>query len=248
MENTEQKDVTPEELEKRLDEIFGGEDNETRASEERNQSLLSNMDSLMLTLDWEISDETMGSFLSEVASLKSSLSQDRLLASFLKILQSLGKYIQKRKGQTHPEAFTLLQSVYADFKNAVESEEIPAKQKKELLLKDIEKYNALKSKISETKSGRKNEPEGTSANDSGPERQQASETTGTDKVEASQEDESAAKSQEAEHAEAELNPQSEHLPALADKSLIEAIEELKEVIRDEFRKLREDLKAQQFEK
>ena len=241
MEDKSQKDVTPEELEKRLDDIFGGGDNETESS--REESVLSNLDSLMLTLDWEISDETMSSFLSEVDSLKSSWSQDRLLGNFLKILHSLGKYIQKRKGQSHPEAITLLQSVYADLKSAVESTDLSRKQKKERLLKDIEQYNALKSKIAEQKSTRDLEPHTPSAKETPPDRQHGSEILDPESQETTQaEHDFGLQEQEEVSAESGANP--DRTPDSAEKSVLEAVEELKEVIREEFRKLRNDLGVQ----
>jgi hypothetical protein len=242
LEHTNQKDVTPEELEKRLDEIFGGGEDETESSSD--QSVLSNLDSVMLTLDWEISDETMSSFLSEVTSLKSVLSQDRVLGGFLKILHSLGKYIQRRKGQTHPDAFTLLQSVHADLKKAVESQELSSKQKKDLLVKDIEQYNALKSKIAGKRDFKHHEPERTSHGNALQDRQQATAPLGAEEHGDAPGDLSAPPSQEADQ-EIEKQPKvAEEMHTLADKSVPEAVEELKAVIREEFQKLRKDLGVQ----
>jgi hypothetical protein len=255
--SSKQKDVTPEELEKRLDEIFGGGQEESQSTEK--ESLLSNLESAVLTMDWELSDETVKTFLSELSSLKASMGQDKLQANFLKILQSLGKYIQKRKAASQPETINLLQTVYADFKKIVESEELTRKQKKEILVKNIEQYNALKSKIAEDKSGKE---AGSQADD-------ASAATAT--RESSEDDAALTASRLQEKAQSEESPEAEKAPegpensedtgisdeqptysesseVAGDKTVLEAVEELKWVVREEFRKLRKDLGVQKPKK
>jgi hypothetical protein len=227
-----QRDITQEELEKRLDEIFGGE-----GAEE--QSRLSNLESVVLTLDWEISDETVSSFLSEVESLKASLSRDKLQDNFLKILQSLGKYLQRRKGEALPETINLLHTVFADFKQVLETQEISRKQKKDLLLKDIERYNALKSKIAGHKADTNAEAGVASSKTASP----VSGEAGTPPVTEEQQNARASASTgtpEEDNAAGSAAARPDG-GAPAEKTVLEAVEELKEVIRDEFRQLRKDL-------
>ncbi|MEF8822790.1 MAG: hypothetical protein V5A74_01625 [Desulfohalobiaceae bacterium] len=248
--SNKQKDVTPEELEKRLDEIFGGGQEESQSTEE--QTLLGNLESAVLTMDWELSDETVKTFLSELSSLKAPLSEDRLQANFLKILQSLGKYIQKRKAKAEPETINLLQTVFADFKKVVESEELTRKQKKEILVKNIEQYNALKSKIAE---GKRVKVADSRADDARP----ATASQESSKDAAASKDQE--KTQSTEYSEVEETPEaletpddtdvtekltaySEQSGAAGNKTVLEAVEELKEVVREEFRRLRQDLGVQ----
>jgi len=244
--SNQQKDVTPEELEKRLDEIFGGGQEDSQSNEE--QPLLGNLESAVLTMDWELSDDTVQAFLSELSSLKEPMSQDKIQANFLKILQSLGKYIQKRKAGAEPETVNLLQTAFADFKKVVESEELTRKQKKELLVKNIEQYNALKSKIAGEKSGKKA--------DSGVDDAKAataSRESSEDAVASKEERAQSAQSPEAEDPpevpedtgiDKEQRTSSEPSEVVGDKSVLEAVEELKLVVREEFRKLRKELGVQ----
>lgn len=235
--SNKQKDVTPEELEKRLDEIFGGGQEESQSTEE--QTLLGNLESAVLTMDWELSDETVKTFLSELSSLKASLSEDKLQSNFLKILQSLGKYIQKRKAEAEPETINLLQTVFADFKKVVESEELTRKQKKEILVKNIEQYNALKSKIAEDKSGK-----GADTRAASKEQEKIQPTQYTEAKESPDAPETSDDTDVAE----KLTAYSEQIGASGDKTVLEAVEELKEVVREEFRRLRKDLGVQEPKK
>jgi len=233
-------DITPEELEKRLDEIFGGGGEAAESFEE--QSPLSNLESVVLTLDWEISDEAVSSFLSEVESLRSSSSGDKLQENFLKILHSLGKYIQRRKEQADPEALNLLQTVFADLKKSAGSEELSRTEKKDLLRKDIEQYNVLKSRISQGKASR-------SADHGQEYRREASPDSGREEKDAAaveKESQHLAGSLERSEEEptVELGTQPSQSGDAQNKTVFDAIEELKEVIREEFRQLRKDLGVQ----
>jgi len=248
--SNKQKDITPEELEKRLDEIFGGGQEESQSVEEQN--LLGNLESAVLTMDWELSDETVKAFLSELSSLKASLSGDKLQANFLKILQSLGKYIQKRKAEAEPETINLLQTVFADFKKVAESEDLSRKQKKEILVKNIEQYNALKSKIAEDKRGKGADYRAEDAGAATSSQESSEDSAGSREPETIQ---SAQYSEAAESPEApetsddsdvaeKLTASSEQIGTSGDKTVLEAVEELKEVVREEFSRLRKDLGVQ----
>lgn len=249
--SNEQKDITPEELEKRLDEIFGGGQEKSQSAAE--QTLLGNLESAVLTMDWELSNETVKNFLSELSSLKASLSQDKLQANFLKILQSLGKYIQKRRAEADPETINLLQTVFADFKKVVESEELTRKQKKELLVKNIEQYNALKSKIAEDKSGKEADSRADYARGAATSREPSEDPTAPKEREKAQSTQYPEADKTSEFPESSddtgitegRGAYSEQSGVAGDKTVHEAVEELKEVIREEFRKLRKDLGVQE---
>ena len=240
MEQKNQTDITPEELEKRLDEIFGGGGEAAESFEE--QSPLSNLESVVLTLDWEISDEAVNSFLSEVESLRSSSSGDKLQENFLKILHSLGKYIQRRKEQADPEALNLLQTVFADLKKSAGSEELSRTEKKDLLRKDIEQYNVLKSRISQGKASRSADPgqeyRREASPDSGPEEKD------TAAVEKESQHHAGSLERREKEPTVELGTEPSQSGDAQNKTVFDAIEELKEVIREEFRQLRKDLGVQ----
>lgn len=244
----EQKDITPEELDARLDQIFGMNQQQEENETEANTSVLSNLDSLVLTLDWEISDESIANFLSEVATLRESFAQDKISTGFLKLLSSLGKYVQKRKGESHPKAINLIQTVYADLKKIVDtSPDLSEKEKRHLLVKDVEYYNELKAEISEKKSS--------TAKQSGQEAEIETSLGGNGSTEKSQEPvaEPEAPGQDTnieERGESSLRTGSSEGPHVAEvegeisnKDLLEAVEDLKDLIREEFQLLRNELRS-----
>ena len=242
----EQNDITPEELDARLDQIFGINQQQEEIETDANPSVLKNLDSVVLTLDWEISDESIANFLSEVENLRESFAADKVTTGLLKLLSSLGKYVQKRKVDSHPKAINLIQTVYGDLKQVVDkSSELSVKEKRRLLVKDVEYYNKLKSEIKEKKSSTarqaEQEAEIKASLDSGStEKTQESvaepkvppqETNIEERVESSLR----TGSSESHHV---LEKQGE----ISNQDLLKAVEDLKDLIREEFQVLRSELR------
>ena len=96
-----------EEVEKRFDEIFvEGEEAVDTGKEDADEqaSPLRELKGIILSIEWEISDEVMRRFLDEVASLKTTYNGDRIMGPFFKMLDSLGRYIQRYKGKANHSA------------------------------------------------------------------------------------------------------------------------------------------------
>ncbi len=263
----EEKDITPEELEKRLDEIFGVQQPSSDASEDQQSpSPLQDLDSIMLSLDWELSEENIANFLSEVESLRNSFAEDKVASSFFKLLYSLGKYIHKRKGKTHPYAIKLLQSSYSDLRRIVESSEVSEKERKQLLYKNIEKYNELKEKISSkpVSSSRDAVKEDSDSEQSASKAALSGETSGQFQMEESKTgDEKDTRSEPgfeegrgvsneasnvAENLEETLTDQEPgSVPAqdVTNQDILTELQDLKALIREELRILRSEIRAQE---
>ncbi|WP_027359981.1 hypothetical protein [Desulforegula conservatrix] len=111
-------------------------------------SPLNNLSAIILSMDWEITEDTMNNFLSEVVSLKDKYSDDKILFTFLKLHESVGTYINNKKAEAHPESIQFLHSAYTAFEKAVNSLNMEEKDKKKLLKEQINKFGLLKAKIS----------------------------------------------------------------------------------------------------
>lgn len=111
-------------------------------------SPLNNLSAIILSMDWEISEDTMDNFLAEVTSLKDKYNNDKILSTYLKIHDSLGRYISSKKVDAHPESIQFLHSVYTAFEKTVNSAKMEEKEKKKLLKEQINRFNVLKAKIS----------------------------------------------------------------------------------------------------
>ena len=123
------------------------EDNNT----EFEDSPLRDLKSILLSLDWEISDETMLGLLTQVDILKETYKDDSVLGVFLQIIGSLGNYIKTNKGKSHPDAIKLLNSAYSNLEKVVLSDGMPEVEKNKMLAGDVSKFKELKKKITRKK-------------------------------------------------------------------------------------------------
>lgn len=163
-----------EEVSSRLDELFGGggddddapmpdasdmsakevsEEQASKVEEPRVQAKsgeatpIDNLKALVFSIDWEITDKTMDEFLQEVRRLKGKYQDDRIYLLFLKLHESLGKYIKARKARAHPDAIKLVTSVYKKFQKALLSPELSEAEKKKMIAGEVKKYKSFKQRI-----------------------------------------------------------------------------------------------------
>jgi len=161
------------EVSSRLDELFGGEDPEEPPVDETSDAPtgktreektsrrekaggkaksgeatpIDNLKALVFSIDWEITDKTMKEFLQEVKRLKAKYQDDRIYLLFLKLHESLGKYIKARKARAHPDSIKLVTSVYKKFEKALLSPELSEAEKKKLISGEVKKYKNFKQRI-----------------------------------------------------------------------------------------------------
>lgn len=149
MSNDAQKSKVDSDLENRLDTLFDEDDQEEKVAVTKGHSKdpLDELKSLVMSIEWEITDDVMERFLSQIDSLKTRLGEDRILIMFLQLLGSLGLYVKTNKGKAHPIAFKLLNSVYNSFETAASPGKISPSEKKKLLYIELNKYKELKEQI-----------------------------------------------------------------------------------------------------
>lgn len=164
-----QKSKVDSDLANRLDTLFDEEDQGDKAvaSKGHSKDPLDELKSLVMSIEWEITDDVMERFLSQIDSLKTRFGEDRILIMFLQLLGSLGLYVKTNKGKAHPIAFKLLNSVYNSFENAASPGKISPSEKKKLLYIELNKYKELK-EIIESNRGPETEPSRASTRVTGP--------------------------------------------------------------------------------
>jgi len=161
------------EVSSRLDELFGEEDPEQKTGAKRaagidsgtedaarlsetespaegeldDDSPIKNLKALVFSIDWEITDETMVGFLEEVRRLKAKYKDDKVLGLFLKLHESVGRYIKARKAKAHPDSMSFIASVYKSFEKAVRTPGITEIQKKRMLSAEVKKFKAFKQRV-----------------------------------------------------------------------------------------------------
>lgn len=132
------------------------------------ESPISRLKSLVLSIDWEITDEVLLQFNEELIDLKGIWAGNSINLVYVQALEKLSKYIYQNKANSHPNAIKLLLTLYYNLEKIVSSEDLAETQKKEILLEDVKKFEALKRQISQ-----KSKP----AQDAPPARPQAAKVT-----------------------------------------------------------------------
>jgi len=109
---------------------------------------IESLKAVILSLDWEISDETILNLDKEVNALKVKCKGRKVINAFLDMILNLGNYIGSKKSGAHNESISLLHSVFMNFESVILTPSMPAEKKKEILRKERKKFDDLKKKIS----------------------------------------------------------------------------------------------------
>jgi hypothetical protein len=103
--------------------------------------------SIILSIDWEITDDVMERFVAQVTGLMETYKDDRFVLIFLHLLWELGKYIKKYRGQSHPNSIKTLISVYNALEKIVSQKGLDDSSKKKILSAEMIKFKTLKDQI-----------------------------------------------------------------------------------------------------
>lgn len=154
------KKALTDNLESRLDNFFGQDEKPVQKKAtphppENEKFPLQELKAVVLSLDWEISDKSMDSFINQIDRLSISYKKDKVYMAFLSILGSLGRYIKQRKANSHPNAIKILISVFNSLEKIVLSKDIIDTEKNIILTQEIKKYNSLKQDLIKLKAVKK---------------------------------------------------------------------------------------------
>ncbi len=201
---------------------------ENKAMADSNPSL-DELNSIILSLEWEISDEEMERLMNVIAALEKQNKADKIAVAFLQLLGALGKYIQKKKAESHPEAISLITSVHDKLERALTTPGIGESGKKKLLAGELNKYKHLKEQLKDYGKGRKAvEP---------PPRRPEPEPAYEEQEDRDERPAASARYDESApaHAAGAMGGASD---------ILEALERINETLRKEFQALREELRSQ----
>ncbi len=148
-----------DEVEKRLDDLFGDGDDSTDFKEDSGgiegptaleegggdveDTPLKELKSIVLSIDWEITDEIMIKFLDQVDGLKDAYKDDKIIQMFLQLLGSVGKYIKAKKASADPDVVRLLNSAYAGLEKVLMMEDMAEAERNTLLLAEMNKCKEI---------------------------------------------------------------------------------------------------------
>ena len=108
----------------------------------------------VLSIEWEISDETLVPFLDKISQLVEVYKDDSVALYLLKILKYLGNYVKTHKSDCRPEAVRELGGAYKDFEVVMSIDPQAEAERKEILLKAFHRFKKLKKLLAANHHGR----------------------------------------------------------------------------------------------
>ena len=111
-------------------------------------SSFTELSAIILSIEWEITDQTMNSLISEINRLKKIHKDNKIVYSFLQLNGSLGNYIRSKKVNSHPDSINLLHSIYRGLEKVATTPEITKAEMKMILSAEVEKFKELTPSIS----------------------------------------------------------------------------------------------------
>ena len=151
----EKVDTGSPEADIRQDDILNTEDSSSGVTsvvlvdDDRVASLLTKLKSIVLSMDWEISDAILTEFIQELSRLKIILKEDGIIVKCLQLLEAIGKYILQKKARTHPDSIRLLQSIFRDLEILLFSKGLSETARRSILSDEIAQFKRLKEKLTE---------------------------------------------------------------------------------------------------
>jgi hypothetical protein len=156
---TNDSSLTPE-IENKLDDPLNKNEGLLSNSDNGNQHSaghypLSELKNIILSIDWEITDEVLEKLLQQVEDLNMVYEHDKTILMILQILNSLGVYIKKNRAKAHPKTFKTLNSVFSSLDKVVTSNDLAAADKKKILNGEMDRYQNLRIQIAKSKAEKK---------------------------------------------------------------------------------------------
>jgi hypothetical protein len=188
---------------------------------------LKNLKAVLLSIDWEITDSTMDSLLNEVKNVEYVYSEDKIILTFLQLLGSVGRYVRANKGKAHPEATRVINSVYDALERVALTEGMARPEKEKMLLEEVAKFKKLKEQVMLRKADKKEAVVAEAPTPPAPPEEQRVPV---------------AESPRQEEPKVESAPEARFTGLSPHEAFAYALEEIKEVIRAEFRALRAEIK------
>ena len=139
-----------DEIDGKLDDLFSGDKTPQKPDGESvddKEYPLKELKAVILSIDWEITDDAMKRLADQVVQLKTKYKDDRIVFMLIQLLGSIGEYIRINKGKSHPDAFKFLNSIFKKIDKIICTKGLTESEKKKLLSVEVNKYKVLKDKL-----------------------------------------------------------------------------------------------------
>jgi len=147
-------DLLVDEIDGRLDNLFAEDKIPQKAdgaSIDIKEYPLKELKAIILSIDWEITDDVMNRLADQVVGLKKRYKDDRIVFMLLQLLGSIGEHIRTNRGKSHPDSFKFLNSLFKKLDKVVRTKGLTESEKKKILSVEVNKYKVLKDELSSRK-------------------------------------------------------------------------------------------------
>ena len=145
------------ELEKKLNTILCEDHEQSNIPKRKSDRViiypLHNLKKIVLSLEWEISEESIIQYLKQLKYLGEIFAKDKNITVLLRIQTILGKYIKRFKSDTNPYAFTIVQTAFRSLDKIICGKNLPDSEKRQLISLEIKRYKKLKQLLDKNKNG-----------------------------------------------------------------------------------------------
>ncbi|MBF0390918.1 MAG: hypothetical protein HQK71_12535 [Desulfamplus sp.] len=121
-------------------------------SPEINIGLIAEIKSVILSLEWEITDELIHKLDGEVQKLQSHWHNSKIHLSFLQMFKSIGSYLISKGASSHPNSILLLNTLYKNFEQIALNPNMTMAEKKDILMSDMKRFNEFKQLVASSSS------------------------------------------------------------------------------------------------
>ena len=111
------------------------------------ESPITRLKTLILSIDWEITDDILRQFNAELLDLKDIWADEKINLVYIQVLEKISKYIYKEKASANPNAIKLLLYFYSNLEKIVSTAFMPEEEKKRLLIEDVEMFEKFKKQL-----------------------------------------------------------------------------------------------------
>ena len=112
------------------------------------ESPIARLKSLVLSIDWEITDDILRQFNEELVDLKDVWANEKIYLVYVQALEKISKYIYQEKADSNPNAIKLLLTFFYNLEKMVSTEFMTEEEKRKIVLEDVKKFEMLKKQIS----------------------------------------------------------------------------------------------------
>ena len=111
------------------------------------ESPITRLKTIMLSIEWEITDEVLINFNDELIQAREAWSDDRVKLIYVQALQIISKYIYQKKSDAHHNAMKVLLAFFYDLEKLALDTELSEQEKKQILDQDIKRFERFKQQI-----------------------------------------------------------------------------------------------------